>query len=270
MEEQRTQRKCVFCGNPAGSGEHVYPDWLRKQYGKTTATVVIEQEGGKNLTFSGALFQQTVKKVCGNCNNGWMHRIEEGVSSYLGDMILSRNYPVQLDDSRQHALALWAQKTFMVVQSTFDEAGRNASEQMYSEMFVRKNVLLASATFIGFNETALVPGGHAAGMRANQLISARLAEKDNTPAVLKELNEHRFLAASLRVGAVNFHMIMTDMENVEFEFQNSLRGFIQLISPTPEHSLINWPTTIPVEVFGDWEKIHETFVEDLHVSKLTP
>jgi hypothetical protein len=27
-----TRRKCIFCGNPAGSGEHVFPDWLNKVF----------------------------------------------------------------------------------------------------------------------------------------------------------------------------------------------------------------------------------------------
>lgn len=75
-----------------------------------------------HLTDEGVLREWTtkqldlkVRRVCEDCNTGWMHDLEEDCRPLLTNMIQGVDLPITLDQEQQALLALWATKTAMMV-----------------------------------------------------------------------------------------------------------------------------------------------------------
>jgi hypothetical protein len=90
--EQGGGRRCAFCGCTGKlSGEHVWPKWVRdvilsdrRRGGYVYADATPGEPVEITLTRPVAeLADLTVKKVCEDCNTGWMHRIEDAVIPIL-------------------------------------------------------------------------------------------------------------------------------------------------------------------------------------------
>ncbi|MFE5797015.1 hypothetical protein ACFQ8C_31170 [Streptomyces sp. NPDC056503] len=109
-------KQCVFCGEKAGSREHVLPAWMARAAPKAFT----ESSGERNLYTGGQMkviphkfATMTVKCVCGTCNNGWMSRLEASVKPFL--MQLTRGEQIALGPAEQTALATWSMKTAMMM-----------------------------------------------------------------------------------------------------------------------------------------------------------
>jgi hypothetical protein len=76
---------------------------LRLQRGKSSEIIVPDPE-------------QTVKTVCGVCNNGWMSALESANIPIIGCMFDDISIP--LDREQQTLVAAWSTKTAMVLDST--------------------------------------------------------------------------------------------------------------------------------------------------------
>lgn len=268
MTSETKTRKCIFCDAPAGNAEHVFPDWLSKVFGQKDSMLVMEQEGGVSRTIPGKIFQHKVKSVCQKCNNGWMSKIENNVKDYLGGIATGTQLPIKLDSDMQRSMAIWAQKTFLIAQSLYPSENRNATDQMFKEMYGRKDVLLLSATFIGFNEYHAESDGRAAGIHMTQVPSVRFLQKDEKYFRNQIKNGKRLIVGSMKVGHINFFLVASDFENSTMEF-NIPDGMLklQMIAPTPQRDLINWPTTVPCEAFGGWEKIHKELMGEILITR---
>lgn len=108
-------RLCAFCGS-AGSltKEHVLGNWLSK-IGLDDSPVEFFAGPLNRIPRpmgAGAPFQQTVKNVCAECNNGWMGSLEEVAKRVLTPLILGQPGRIAADD--QPAIAMWLQKTALV------------------------------------------------------------------------------------------------------------------------------------------------------------
>jgi len=110
---------CGFCGLPAVTKEHVWPDWLRRlilesrtEVGQKSFTMEVER-GKKTTRFSSRALEATVHMPCARCNNGWMSALEGTVKPFMAEMVFPGVKTI-LDVERQGALARWAVKTAMV------------------------------------------------------------------------------------------------------------------------------------------------------------
>ena len=113
------QRKCVFCGGPANSREHVFAKRLcqRAQVKKMAviAGIYTEGEGIKNRG-EHLLDTLTVRHVCATCNNGWMNELEDWFETRLGHFIqpewprLAENF-LEMVRPESDKLAQWLIKT---------------------------------------------------------------------------------------------------------------------------------------------------------------
>jgi hypothetical protein len=56
-----------------------------------------------------------MKCVCSQCNNGWMHDLEQRSIPVLGAML--HDIATPLDSEQQATLALWSLKTAIVVEA---------------------------------------------------------------------------------------------------------------------------------------------------------
>lgn len=88
---RQTERKCVFCDNPAGSREHALPRWVVEVTGLADNPVLswyvsdqtgVELQGGPRGTDN-----LVTKRVCHSCNTGWMSDLENQVKTFIEPLI---------------------------------------------------------------------------------------------------------------------------------------------------------------------------------------
>jgi len=88
---KRPKRNCVFCGSTAGSKEHALPDWLAKAMGMEKEPVmpvtVNRQDGWLTEGDYRAAGKLITKRVCHDCNTGWMCNLEAVVKDLIGDWV---------------------------------------------------------------------------------------------------------------------------------------------------------------------------------------
>jgi hypothetical protein len=114
-------RTCMFCQGQASSREDIWPQWLTKQFPLSDASRVEAERGGHKL----GMWQKKTPKllparcVCGNCNSGWMSRLEVEMKPIV-ESILDEQLRV-LDVSSQAVIAVWATKTTMALEALHPE-----------------------------------------------------------------------------------------------------------------------------------------------------
>ncbi|MFJ3914110.1 hypothetical protein [Streptomyces vinaceus] len=117
-------KKCLFCGRSAPevkmTGEHVLRRELVNQVlweaPKSRTEVVRHYADGTPTEVSReipqSILDQTLKDVCGACNNGWMNDLENRAEKTLVPLLRGERVVVTSDDAE--VLATWAAKTAMV------------------------------------------------------------------------------------------------------------------------------------------------------------
>jgi hypothetical protein len=132
-------RKCVFCGAPADSQEHVWPNWaasLLADEGPLPHFQQVIQEGrpGEERRFSKHAYSVTVGVVCKKCNNGWMSDLELRVKPYLEAMLHGRGR--DLHEGGLRTLGAWALKTsMMMVEQLYGAKRRVIPEVEHAHLF---------------------------------------------------------------------------------------------------------------------------------------
>ncbi len=106
-----TTETCIYCGRKAGSEEHVFPNWLRKQFaGHGTLEYQGDMQSPVILTEITDL-RVTVRSVCERCNQAWMGKLQEDTKPLIQSLLL--NTPVILDVHECKLLTSWAVMTAM-------------------------------------------------------------------------------------------------------------------------------------------------------------
>jgi hypothetical protein len=110
--------KCIFCGSPNITKEHIFSRWTHKHMGARkrgraishTGTVYLDKDNRRLAKLPGAVRDWQVKCVCGGthltCNGGWMKSIEDRVKPILTPLILGQAATVFPED--QAIIATWA------------------------------------------------------------------------------------------------------------------------------------------------------------------
>jgi hypothetical protein len=112
-------RTCVFCGAPADSQEHVWPDWAAPMLageGPLPHFHQILQEGrpDEERHYTKDAYSVTVGVVCKRCNNNWMSDLESQAKPYLEPML--NGHGRALHSTGIRTLAAWGLKTAMMVE----------------------------------------------------------------------------------------------------------------------------------------------------------
>jgi hypothetical protein len=110
------RRQCIFCLNQANTKEHVWPKWVLAVVDQDRP-LRFELGSDPEFLFSGEF---KIGCVCGDCNNGWMSRLEDEVKPCLEPMLHGSITP--LTRSVQEKLSLWAVKIAMVMGAPLIEA----------------------------------------------------------------------------------------------------------------------------------------------------
>jgi hypothetical protein len=111
---------CLACGitsSPA-SREHVFSDWLLTEFKASNTTIGLHRRLGDGSRHRQRdeirLDSFKLKKICENCNNGWMSDLENAAKPLmLGLMKGSISFSVLTEGDRK-TLARWAGKTSIV------------------------------------------------------------------------------------------------------------------------------------------------------------
>lgn len=106
-------KKCIFCGATPLTGEHVWPDWLRKHLPRDMASYKMLRAEVRDLSARGRvgvrggdIHHRKVKCVCEtHCNNGWMRELENRVEPVLSKMLTGAE--IRLTEENQRTLAAW-------------------------------------------------------------------------------------------------------------------------------------------------------------------
>jgi hypothetical protein len=128
-------RACVFCGEPADSQEHVWPDWaapMLADEGPLQHFHHIVQEGrpSEERRYTKDAYSVTVGVVCKGCNNGWMSELESRAKPYLEPML--HQHGRDLYEGGLRILATWALKTAMMVDQLSGTKRRSIPGEEYA------------------------------------------------------------------------------------------------------------------------------------------
>jgi hypothetical protein len=131
-------RRCVFCGAPADSQEHVWPNWaalMLADEGPLPHLHQITQEGrpDEERNYSKDAYTVTVGVVCAGCNNGWMSDLESRAKPHLEPML--RGHGRALHESGLRTLATWALKTAMMAEHMHGAQRRAIPREEYAYLF---------------------------------------------------------------------------------------------------------------------------------------
>ncbi|SRR5258708_614796 len=123
MTLQTATRTCLGCSIELTGDvitiEHILPQWLAKEIEKPNVKLRHflhdESKPEDTLLRSYGLGTFGTKKVCGNCNNGWMSRLETQAKPYILDLMNQRTSILSLTDEVRLALSRWAVKTAFMI-----------------------------------------------------------------------------------------------------------------------------------------------------------
>jgi hypothetical protein len=100
----------VFCGGPANSREHVWPQWVSRHFvGRLSLVDVSRGVPPRSMH----ILDAQVRRVCQGCNGGWMSQLEAQAKPLLEPMFDGK--PVTLGADQQAVLAAWTVKTLMML-----------------------------------------------------------------------------------------------------------------------------------------------------------
>jgi hypothetical protein len=134
--------KCIFCGSPDITREHIFSRWTHKfmaprKTGRVTSqigTLFPDKDERRLVKLRGQVRDWQVKCVCGGlhstCNNGWMRGIEDSARPIIIPLILGK--PTRLSDKAQAIIATWAVLKTMVAE--YDRAGHVTTHWTHRRM----------------------------------------------------------------------------------------------------------------------------------------
>jgi hypothetical protein len=231
-------RSCIFCFQPADSGEHLLPCWLQKVLpSKDSVIHTREIEGDAPLSWTkrGA-FKEKTKQVCETCNTGWMSRLEEAVKPILAPAI-AREARCEFDLREQWLAALWAAKTTYVLQTQ----GPNLLIPPIHPFLLRENGMPTP-------HTSVFLGSHARAVHdpINSCFVLKPLAFEPEDEHLEPLRRAGYVAF-LAVAGISFVIIEHRLANyVEVTLGDHLADLFTKIWPRSS-KVVNWPPALQMD-----------------------
>jgi hypothetical protein len=255
-------RACVFCGGTPVTAEHIWPRWAQKYLlsrDPQEHTRTIRQAGRdpRRNVYPMRPFDAKAKIVCGDCNTGWMSRLEQRAQPPLIDLMGGSSW--QLGRSEQQLLAAWGLKTILVLDASFAcRTGVTTEQRRYLARTGAPptgGVLLWIAPYDGaqpgqFHENGMALGG--------------------PDAIADDTDEPNLWTATLTFGSLAFHAAGC-ADPRTFRVEGVTYGDLRLRRIWPYKEPIGWR---PAPAFSDPEiaalttTLYETLLE--HVGSVAP
>ena len=109
--------RCMFCDSPAGSVEHLWSEWLRKQLTDRIETTAANDARLDRLRCE---LDRTVDRICATCMQCWLHELDDEAVGILSPMVTGDR--TEISPRQQAVLVRWATKTAMLVECLCDDA----------------------------------------------------------------------------------------------------------------------------------------------------
>jgi hypothetical protein len=138
-------RACLFCGEPANSREHAFPQWLNTLAPLRGRALNTRESGTRGWLAGG--FDHKVRQVCRRCNNGWMSQLEV-VSKPLVTELATDERSAPLSVGEQIKLAAWLYKTAIMLALTYAAVDRYVPRDHYRGFFEHRK----APRFVGLQE----------------------------------------------------------------------------------------------------------------------
>jgi hypothetical protein len=107
---------CGITGSPA-TREHVFSSWLLKEFGPNASMALYRHSGDgseRKVRAEIKLDSFRLKRICEDCNNGWMSDLETSAKPLILALIKDGRQLHSLFETERRALARWAAKTAIV------------------------------------------------------------------------------------------------------------------------------------------------------------
>jgi len=204
-------RTCLFCDSTALTREHIWPDWIVKllpnekgfRAGRDAHTYPLGQSVPDSAYqwWKKSSLEQQVRAVCGDCNNGWMSKIEQRTVPILTPL-LNGVYPNIILKREQRILAVWAcLRAFVFERSLREELSSTSERRAFS--FANRESIIAPP------ETVVWLGAFAAGRTV--AVRARFESFIN--------DGRRMRAFTCQIGQVGFQVLHCNGPAAEFAEQ---------------------------------------------------
>jgi hypothetical protein len=230
---------CVFCGvrGPL-TGEHVYGKWLSRigldlsptAHGAGPLNRIPRQMGVTSP------FRRTVRDVCGQCNSGWMGRLEEVARRVLTPFILGESGTI--DASDRGGLAAWAQKTALVAMLVSSEVERSLGyglpSKEYLELYEHRDSMTPLPT------TQMWIGKYVGNER---LVSTWVTPLVVAIEDMQELEHPQAYAFTIVIGYLLLHGVGFTASTLEMNLSTQVR--LSRLWPNDGAPIV-WPGGIPV------------------------
>jgi hypothetical protein len=170
-------RRCLFCGNPADSREHFWPQWVLQRLQRPRVSGVLWERPGESHRRIGVDPAITVRSVCRSCNHGWLASLEGNARPVIGALI--NDLELGLDPEHQAVIAQWTVKMSMILEAIrgtgrdsffYDEADRDAFKR---GQLIPKGTSVWLGRYAGkmYSYVGSMDGGHAGEGRAQAFAS---------------------------------------------------------------------------------------------------
>lgn len=268
LRQARKQgQRCMFCGDPVGSQEHVWPRWLRKHTGLDCSGVNHTQRqqeivmgGSPRRTMirqpsvkvhSGATVSRKLPVVCRDrCNGGWMSRLEIQAMPLLGPLI--DGTPTVLATDEQQILSRWADKTVMVMEAT-SPASRISSQADRQRVMDESNPAPAVHTRVWVGHNAARP--HNAELRGHRTFSQGLVTPADGSAGIR--------SDVLTVGQVLFLVVSSSVDEWALLAPSALGQLAgKLVQIWPAGAGVQWPPPESFDTDQEVELLADSLTHD--------
>lgn len=136
------KQSCVFCGQRAGSREHLYPRWMSRALRRDGGAKRFSMRGTFGA-WSSSEINLVTRRVCHDCNTGWMAQLEGDTRPILEPLLLDSSERI-ISVPDQAVLARWAYKTGLVLLA---HEGIDPVPEWYSHFFTHREP--TGAVFFG-------------------------------------------------------------------------------------------------------------------------
>jgi hypothetical protein len=124
VEQPKKSGLCVFCGALLAaqrSREHIFARWLVIRYDKLSQPFQVtwnsDADGSVRAQRDLTMANLVAGRVCRECNNGWMCRLEQSVMDMLPAVASGQRRLTDLGAGERELLARWATKTTVAARS---------------------------------------------------------------------------------------------------------------------------------------------------------
>lgn len=127
-KKSQKRGKCIFCGSEGLTKQHVFPDWLKEYFPRSEKdmrkqfSTFFKYDKGTIIATpkfrrrTGHLGTTKVRNVCGNCNNGWMSRLEQEAKPIIVELL--KGNVIALDKTKQELLSRWIMLVNIMIEYT--------------------------------------------------------------------------------------------------------------------------------------------------------